>query len=473
MNIFENASEFVDLDNRKLRPTSPSTADSLTNKFEVELPQNLIQGKRILDLGSCLGAAGYWALSNGAKHYTGVELQDYYVQTSNSLLSKYCKPEQFIIVQKDIESFLEETIANKEQYDYVLAAGILYGFFDVVGILTKISLVAKDIVVIETRNLKKSTSPDFGFIQFRKRFMIKADAEESYTGISGNINLTALDMVMSSVSFKRTEDVLLPKRSEGLDPFHSIVTLDDASKGPPRYITRYYRTIEKLTTLKDRVLTDDTTFSLKFSDMKPQWQFDNAVAERFQKEAKDHIPDYERVVNLCLDIANRHCIKDDSIIDVGSALGFTIDKFITAGFTNTTGVEKSANMISNSLHKEQVKLSETLPTGNYKMILVNWTLHFIQDKLTYLQSVYNNLQDDGMLILTDKTVQDSLTKNLYYQFKRNNGVSQEYIESKEQQLVGVMHLETTEWYLAQLKSMFKTVEIVNAHLGFVTFVCKK
>ena len=48
-----------------------------------------IKDKTVLDLGSCLGAAGYFAIKTVAKEYIGVEAQTHYVDLSKNLLSKY------------------------------------------------------------------------------------------------------------------------------------------------------------------------------------------------------------------------------------------------------------------------------------------------------------------------------------------------------------------------------------------------
>ena len=80
MNIFEQASEFVEWDNRKDRKVNQITAESLFNRLTVQFPEWLVKDESILDLGSCLGAAGHMALTRGAKHYTGVEIQEKYVK---------------------------------------------------------------------------------------------------------------------------------------------------------------------------------------------------------------------------------------------------------------------------------------------------------------------------------------------------------------------------------------------------------
>jgi trans-aconitate methyltransferase len=205
-----------------------------------------------------------------------------------------------------------------------------------------------------------------------------------------------------------------------------------------------------------------------------RWEFDESVAKRFQKEAKDHIPDYDRVIDMCVDYALVKLNKHDYIIDVGSALGYTIDKFVDKGFTNVFGVESSEKMLEQSSHSKNIFLSSQFPNLRFRLVLINWTLHFIQDKKTYLRSVYDGLESNGTLILSDKTTQSDITKHLYYNFKRNNGVNQEYIEQKEQQLKGYMLTESLDYYFHTLKEIgFENIEIINSRFGFTTFICTK
>lgn len=473
MNIFESAHEFVTLDNRRFRNSNACTAVGLQNKFEVQLPAKLIVGKTVLDLGSCLGAAGHWALTNQASHYTGVELQDYYVDTSKQLLSNLYSSEKFSIVQANVDTFLDNCIANSVTYDYVLAGGLLHGFFNTIEILKKISLVSNNVVVIDTINLR-DTKPNSGFIFFKNTSMIRAgiDIQDSYNELSANINLSALDMVMSVNGYQRNEDKLVPKHHGGIDPYNDIVQLEDGSFGTWRYIVRYTKTDIKRSTLESVILNNDTTSTMSFNNI-PTWTFDKSVAERFRNEALAHIPDYQRVINLCVSIAKQELNPTDKIIDVGSALGNTIASFDSAGFINVIGVESSTDMIAKSKFSDRIIHSDTFPNQLFKMVLINWTLHFIKNKTDYLDAVYNCLDDNGILVLTDKTIQSDTIKNLYYQFKRNNGVDQAYIDAKEKQLVGVMHLETVEWYMSTLQSKFSKVEIINSSLGFVSFLCKK
>lgn len=205
------------------------------------------------------------------------------------------------------------------------------------------------------------------------------------------------------------------------------------------------------------------------------WKFDKAVADRFAVESQTNIPDYERVLDMCLDIAKHKIPENATVIDVGSALGHTIKKFKDAGFRDTFGIESSQAMRDNSAFKEFVSISETWPkTVRADFIMANWTLHFVDTREQYIQDIYDALEDDGIFILSDKTTQSELVKELYYNFKRSNGVTDEYIYEKEQKLKGYMNLMPVDWYIDTLNEVgFKNVQIINARLGFVTFYGEK
>jgi len=131
-------------------------------------------------------------------------------------------------------------------------------------------------------------------------------------------------------------------------------------------------------------------------------------------------------------------------------------------------------MIDNSIFPELVIESDSFPKNNYDLILANWTMHFIQDKYSYLRDIYDSLPLGKYLILTDKLQQSDIIKRDYYDFKRKNGVSEEYIQQKEKDLIGVMHSVTLGWYTNKLNMVgFNSVEVIHADLGFVTFLCRK
>ena len=141
-----------------------------------------------------------------------------------------------------------------------------------------------------------------------------------------------------------------------------------------------------------------------------------------------------------------------------------------AGYTNIHGIESSIDMINRSLHSDKVIHSSSYVDLNPNLVLMNWTLHFIPDKKSYLRSIYDDLAENGSLILTDKTVQSLAVRSMYYNFKYKRGVPYQYIFEKENELKDVMYLDSVDWYFKVLSEIGFKVEILNAKYGFVTFV---
>jgi cyclopropane fatty-acyl-phospholipid synthase-like methyltransferase len=459
--FFDQYNEFVEFDSRKDRPTAPVSSETLERRFEVMLPEWLVSGKRILDIGSALGAAGHWCLSKGATSYTGVEIQDNYRLTSHALLSKYWNDFDLVKTLDQIDG----------KYDIVLAAGVIHGFFDPYQTIKTISKFSSSYILIETVSVEDDVPK---IILAEQKMINQNDVNNPFSGWTSLPNQSALSIIMKENGFIIDGEPLFPKRTSAHDAYN------DATKDgfPMRYIVRYKKHNTKLTKLEDSISTDtpgNVPIGYKKFPKVDKWSFDDAVAERFQQEATTNIPDYDRVISLCIDIAKRHLHSDDFIIDVGSALGYTVDRFIDSGFTCVLGVECSESMYKATKHPERIIHSDTFPNNiTPRMVLANWTLHFVIEREQYVKDVYDNLTDDGVFILTDKTPQSTLIKNLYYDFKRANGVSDEYIYEKEQKLKGYMHLYSIEWYLETLTKVgFKNVQIINSNLGFVTFYAEK
>ena len=138
------------------------------------------------------------------------------------------------------------------------------------------------------------------------------------------------------------------------------------------------------------------------------------------------------------------------------------------------GVESSEAMINNSMHKERIIASEAYPEIKSDFVMANWTLHFVDERKKYIEDVYKNLNPGGVFVLSDKTPQSDIVKEMYYDFKRSNGVSDDYIYEKEKKLQGYMNLLPVQWYMDTLREVgFNDVQIINSKYGFVTFYCEK
>lgn len=473
--FFDEYNEFVNEDPRIGREATPVTSESLSKRASVLLPKWLVQGKRILDLGHCIGAFGHWALANGAQHYTGVDIHSEFCNTSNKLLGKYWTQDKFNIHCGDVEEFL---VNANQQYDIVLAAGIIHGYYDVIGILRKIANVSKEMVVIETLDIDDSEVPQ---IQFRFYNMASPDVKSPYIGWSSVIGLNAMRHVMHEFDFNQFGDRIYPEKIINSHDSYNLKLQNKPKKPmdgmPNRFMVRYKRNSTVKFSLESKIKNGIRSESAeliipKFPEHK-LWEFDEEVASRFQQEAITNIPDYERVIDLCLEIVTNKFEKESTVVDVGSALGYTLDKFDSAGY-NVIGIESSEQMKNKSKHQDKVIISPVFPQLSCDVVLANWTLHFINERKEYLQDIYRNLNQSGVLILSDKTTQSETIKKLYYDFKRANGISEEYIKQKEEMLKGYMNTLPAEWYIETLQEIgFMNIQIINSRFGFVTFYCEK
>ncbi len=155
-NIFLEQSEFITLDPRSRVPESKDaeyltdirvTPDILFRRYRILLPPELVKGKTVLDLGSCIAATGAWCLTHGATFYRGVEIHEEFTKNSKSCLEKYYPKGNWSIAQQSIEEYLE---SSSKHFDILVASGIMYGIGDVVKLLSLIAQTA-DFLVIESR----------------------------------------------------------------------------------------------------------------------------------------------------------------------------------------------------------------------------------------------------------------------------------------------------------------------------------
>lgn len=215
-----------------------------------------------------------------------------------------------------------------------------------------------------------------------------------------------------------------------------------------------------------------------YINMDGTWQFNDEVAARFETEARTHIPNYEKVVQKCIDIAistypNKSAAK---IIDVGSATGYTLERLLVAGFKQVYGVDSSKSMIDRCRIKERVIHSESFPVTHapYDLVLANWTLHFIKEREAYMKTIRDSMAENGIFILTEKMTSSPFVHEKYHDFKRLMGVSEEEIARKEASIEGVLETRPLEWYFETLEKLnFRNVSVIDAPYCFATLIAFK
>lgn len=235
---FDSASEFVDLDNRRFRSYYPISKTHLHNKHEILFPKELIEGKSVADLGSCMGATGHWCLSMGASRYVGVEVQKEYADLSKQLLGKY-HSSKFSIEQKSIEEWLNN---NTDTFDIVCMLSVLWAFTDYYSILKKMCAIT-DTVIIEGPYPDRDQFPlDFCGVHFMEdHLMTLAGGQQSLTGRAARISPKGLEFLMQDFGFVSAEGILHPHPNTESKDMHN----DTENARAYLYMMRFTRTEDK------------------------------------------------------------------------------------------------------------------------------------------------------------------------------------------------------------------------------------
>jgi SAM-dependent methyltransferase len=172
LNIFETQTDFITRDPRTDQAIDRAfTAETQLARFEAWIPPVYLKDKSVLDLGCCLGAFGAYALSNGARRYVGVEISKPLAAIADENLTKYYSySEAWDIVVDSCETFLEN---NLEEFDYILAGGVLHAITNFLPVLTAMAACGKVIVI-------ESVHPSIPFLLPLLDELGSIKGEESY-----------------------------------------------------------------------------------------------------------------------------------------------------------------------------------------------------------------------------------------------------------------------------------------------------
>lgn len=205
------------------------------------------------------------------------------------------------------------------------------------------------------------------------------------------------------------------------------------------------------------------------------WKFDKSIAKIFDVHARQHIPHYDSVLKKTLDVCSKVLEKSDPIIDVGCATGNTLDLLSQWGFTNLYGIDSSIEMLEQCAPGSNLICSDkfVFESNTFQAVICNWTLHFIEYKIQYLKSMVDSLRSGGVLIITDKISLDPLMIEFYHDFKREQGVTDQDILSKEKSVAGIMNIDDQAWYQKQFLDLGLTYYVIDADYAFMTFLCFK
>jgi tRNA (cmo5U34)-methyltransferase len=479
MNTFTKFPDFILSDPRTKRKSNYKiTTDLISARTQALLPEDLLKGNTVLDIGCCTGYMGAWALDHGAKHYTGIDVQKKFTDIATDNFKK-CFPDQdWKILSTSFEDFLKE---NDQKYDVVIASSVMHASPQYQQFIKNICSLATVAVVVESKtpsvllNCADHKDTDFENISVTEY-------------CAGNMIYDDVDNLVVPTAYPSLGVLIKLFSDEGYTyiskSYQNLKDLHNLYKNNQRYGAVFKKTGDQTETTVDSYYKNKT-FMKRFAwrevdkPLSTDWKFDESVAASFANHARQHIPDYDKVIDLSVSLCEQLLSDpvEDKIIDVGCATGETVNRLWDNKLCNLIGVDNSQPMLDRCQNKNVFYInSNRFPheNGPYKAVLCNWTLHFIKNKIDYLEDIFNGLDKSGFLILSEKTCNTGIELELYHNFKRKNGVSDSEIERKSEQLKNVMFVDDVDWYIQAFKNIgFQKWSIINAAPCFTTFLAFK
>jgi tRNA (cmo5U34)-methyltransferase len=193
------------------------------------------------------------------------------------------------------------------------------------------------------------------------------------------------------------------------------------------------------------------------------WRFDAEVSRAFEAHVRKSVPFYDELQRMLVELSD-YFVRDQSVIyDLGSSTGVTLDLLAAhhAAKENArfVGVDCSESMVQEAqarvkwpsvrfIHKNVLDV-RFMPPANFVVSL--YTLQFLTlaERRQLLARVYAGMVEGGALLLAEKTRAENscfedVWLELYWDFKRRQGLSPEQILDKANCLRGVLNPLTAD-----------------------------
>lgn len=237
----------------------------------------------------------------------------------------------------------------------------------------------------------------------------------------------------------------------------------------------------------------DTLFENKAPAEK--FEFNERVAEVFDDMLDRSVPFYKQVMEMIAEILGQSLQTGDTVYDLGCSTGstlITLAKKLESKNLKFIGIDNSKAMLDKALRKAEMfsmaarihfsekDIIQAEITGAGGIIL-NYTLQFIKPaiRLEFLKNMYNGMQNNGVLILSEKIVSkdkqlDQQFLDSYHRYKMRRGYSELEIANKREALENVLVPLTIQENIDLLiEAGFTRVETFFQWFNFVSFVAYK
>ena len=222
------------------------------------------------------------------------------------------------------------------------------------------------------------------------------------------------------------------------------------------------------------------------------FEFNDSVAEVFTDMLKRSVPGYEASLEAIAILARRYGRAGTRCYDLGCSLGastLAMRRNIVEPDCEIVAVDLSPDMIDRcrkivdaddtdlpvSIRVEDVR---DVAIEHASLVVLNYTLQFVpvNDRTRLVRRIYDGLIDGGVLILSEKVVDEDpaiegLLVELHHEFKSANAYSDLEIARKRMALEEVLIPESTATHLERLADAgFNHRSVWLKHFNFVSIL---
>lgn len=241
-------------------------------------------------------------------------------------------------------------------------------------------------------------------------------------------------------------------------------------------------------------MSKDTLFSAPIEKL-GDFTFDESVAEVFPDMIQRSVPGYSNIITAIGMLAARFVTEYSNVYDLGCSRGagiLSIRRNVEKSGVKIIGVDNSEPMAERCRRHLEAYHSDIpveilcddirhIEIKNASMVVLNFTLQFLprEDRLALLRKIYQGLNPNGVLVLSEKFTFEDHTINellidLHHTFKRANGYSELEVSQKRTALENVMLTDSIDTHKARLKQAgFSQVELWFQCFNFGSMVAIK
>lgn len=223
------------------------------------------------------------------------------------------------------------------------------------------------------------------------------------------------------------------------------------------------------------------------------FRFDESVAAVFPDMIQRSVPGYSNIITMTGLLAARHAQDHTRCYDLGCSLGASTLSMMAnlrdrpiefiAVDNSSAMLERCQKIFAAQTAQYQLldKSLQDVAIENASMVVLNFTLQFVpqQDRERVIKGIYAGMLPGAALVLSEKICFDNpamqtLTTELYHDFKMTNGYSALEVSQKRTALENVLLPETVTAHETRLRSAgFHNIGVWFQCFNFISLVAIK